>query len=273
MILLVTNEWHKHNSNEWPPNYYNDLKIYRLSTIMQRLALLIPTTSRGRECWVTVEDTYLYNLTFSTYLQTQEVDIITTFYIGTDDEDKVWNEDNKEKFKNILQNNNINCIFVSMQNIEVGYVTKMWNKLFEVSYNDHNDYFYQCGDDINFTTKHWISDSIQQLKLNNDIGLSGPKNNNHHILTQGMVSRKHMLIFGYFFPEEIRNHYCDDWYNLVYKPNHLFKMEQHYCSNDGGTPRYKFSKKANAINAIKKVLNTIVRRDKQKLNEYIRSVK
>ena len=236
---------------------------------MTRLALLIPTTSRGRNQWITVEDTYLYNLTFRTYIQTQEPDIITTFYIGTDDEDKLWNEENKEKFKNILQKHNINCIFVSMQNIKPGYLTKMWNRLFKISYNDGNEYFYQCGDDIKFTTKNWISDSIQQLKLNNDIGLSGPKNNNKRILTQGMVSRKHMLIFGYFFPIEIRNLLCDDWYNLVYKPNHLFKMKQHYCSNDGGIPRYNFSKFAK----IKKVLNTIVQRDKQKLNQYIHSVK
>ena len=40
-----------------------------------------------------------------------------------------------------------------MENIEKGYVTLMWNKIFEEAYYNNCDYFYQCGDDISFKTK------------------------------------------------------------------------------------------------------------------------
>ena len=60
--------------------------------------------------------------------------------------------------------------------------------------------------------------------------------------TQTFVSRKHMEIFGYMFPEEIKNWCCDDWYNMIYTPSHFFPLTQHYCSNDGGAPRYIVNK-------------------------------
>ena len=89
------------------------------------------------------------------------------------------------------------------------------------------------------------------LKQNNDIGLSGPINNNNRILTQAMVSRKHMEIFGWFFPEEIINWCCDDWYNWVYQPNNFYPLENHYCSNDGGNPRYVINNNNNFTNNFK----------------------
>lgn len=114
----------------------------------------------------------------------------------------------------------------------------MWNILFKKAYDDGCDYFYQCGDDINFKTVGWVKDCIKKLNENNDIGTVGPINNDGRILTQTMVSRKHMDIFGWYFPEEIINWCCDDWINLVYKPKYLYKLNKHYCSNDGGNPRY-----------------------------------
>ena len=53
-----------------------------------------------------------------------------------------------------------------------------------------------------------------------------------------MVSRKHMEIFGWFFPEEIINWCCDDWYNWVYQPDYFYPLVKHYCANVGGKPRY-----------------------------------
>ena len=106
------------------------------------------------------------------------------------------------------------------------------------AYDEQCEYFFQCGDDIYFTTKGWVNDSIKMLQDNKDIGLTGPINNNNRILTQAFVSRKHMEIFGWFFPEEIINWCCDDWYNWVYQPNHFYPLNNHYCSNLGGEPRY-----------------------------------
>ena len=38
------------------------------------------------------------------------------------------------------------------------------------------------------------------LKSKNNIGLTGPINNNNIGLTQSFVSRKHMEIFNWYFP-------------------------------------------------------------------------
>ena len=112
-------------------------------------------------------------------------------------------------------------------------------------------YFFQCGDDIHFSTKGWVNDCIQTLLKSNDIGLTGPINNNNRILTQAFVSRKHMDIFGVFFPESIRNWCCDDWYNEVYKPDFFFPLRQHYCSNEGREPRYDINNNSRFLDPLK----------------------
>ena len=125
-----------------------------------------------------------------------------------------------------------------MDNVKKGHLTKMWNILFKRAYDDNCDYFFQCGDDMNFTTNGWVNDCILILKKHQGFGLAGPINNNPRILTQAFVSRRHMEIFGWFFPEEILNWCCDDWYNMVYSPELLFPLKNHFCNNQGGTPRY-----------------------------------
>ena len=125
-----------------------------------------------------------------------------------------------------------------MDNIDKGYLSKMWNYLFKSAYDDQCDYFFQCGDDIIFKTKGLFNALIKQLLNNNNIGVTGPANNNPRILTQTFVSRKHMDIFGFYFPEEIYNWCTDDWINYIYQPNFFYPEVSHYCSNEGGKPRY-----------------------------------
>ena len=57
-----------------------------------------------------------------------------------------------------------------------------------------------------------------------------------------------MEIFGWFFPEEIMNWCCDDWYNFVYAPQLLFPLRQHFCDNKGGEPRYNIDGNINFMN-------------------------
>uniref|UniRef100_A0A6C0EXJ6 Glycosyltransferase n=1 Tax=viral metagenome TaxID=1070528 RepID=A0A6C0EXJ6_9ZZZZ len=208
-----------------------------------KIGLLIPTTSKGRK-WSTIKDSYLYNLTFKTFLLSQDLEHEYVFYIGIDNDDPIY--DNKQQkvlvnFNKIFKNVTVKFIYL---NCSKGHLTKMWNILFRQAYDENCDYFYQCGDDINFKTKGWVNDCILTLRKNNDVGITGPINNNNMIITQAFVSRTHMKIFNYFFPEEIINWGCDDWYNWVYKPNHFFPLKQHFCSNEGGDPRYDINNNA-----------------------------
>lgn len=205
-----------------------------------KIALLIPCTSKERDTWNTMKDTYLNNLSVKHFLLTQDKEHEYVFYIGYDSDDRIFadvtQQDVLKRYSLVFKN--VSFVFIKFENIAKGHVTKMWNVLFKQSYEDNCDYFYQCGDDIVFHTKGWVNDCICKLKTNDNIGLAGPINNNNLILTQAFVSREHMAIFGWFFPEEIINWGCDDWYNHLYSPTMFFPLKNHYCTNDGGTPRY-----------------------------------
>ncbi len=204
-----------------------------------KVGLIIPSTSKGRDEWTKIQDTYLWNLTLKTFIETCDPEHEYIFYVGIDDDDRIYSiPEHQTILTHFLRNHAIRIQFISMAGISKGHLTKMWNRLFQIAYDEGCDYFFQCGDDISFQTHGWINACIQKLASNRNIGLAGPINNNSRILTQAMVSRKHMDIFGWFFPEKIINWCCDDWYNLVYQPTHFFPLHTHYCSNDGGKPRY-----------------------------------
>lgn len=205
-----------------------------------KVALIIPSTSKGRN-WQSCNETYLLKHTIKTFLHTYDMEHNYTFYIGIDKNDPIYdNNDVKEKiskFISVLKN--IDLKFVYMDNVKKGHLTIMWNILFDKAIEDNNDYFFQCGDDIEFHTKGWVNDCISVLKKSNGIGLVGPINNNPHILTQSFVSKKHKELFGYYFPPDIINWFCDDWINEVYKKmNHFYPLKNHFCNNIGGNPRY-----------------------------------
>jgi hypothetical protein len=209
-----------------------------------KIGLLIPSTSKGRDNWKMYKDTYLYSSTLKTFLLTYDKEHEYIFYIGIDKGDRIYDDDHsKEKFLQYAKiMKNISIQFIYMDGIKKGHLTVMWNRLFKIAYDDNCDYFFQCGDDIEFNTKNWVNDCIKTLKQSNNVGLTGPINNNSRILTQSFVSRKHMELFGYYFPEEIINWYCDNWYNDIYKKiNHFYPLTNHYCANIGGQPRYNIN--------------------------------
>jgi len=198
-----------------------------------KIGLLIPCTSNNCN-WTKLEETYLYSCSLKTFLLTYNKEHTYTFYIGIDRGDRIYDDEAMKKaykrFISVMKN--VEIEFLYMDGIAKGHLTVMWNRLFEKAYADKCDYFYQCGDDIDFKTKNWVNDSIQVLREHDDIGMCGPMNNNNRILTQSFVSRKHMEIFGFYFPEEIINWFCDDWINEVYRNiGALFPLQNHYCEN------------------------------------------
>jgi hypothetical protein len=146
-------------------------------------------------------------------------------------------------------------------NIPKGHVTKIWNILAKKAYDDGYDYIYMCGDDITFHKKGWLEESMQQLQKHGNMGMTGPRNTNGntHILTQCLVHRTHMDIFGFFFPEEIKNWYCDDWINGVYPRMRIADI--YTCFNSGGEPRY-------TIEDAKELCKILVKRDKEIFEMY-----
>lgn len=241
-----------------------------------KIAILIPSTSNGRD-WKTFEDTYLYKHTLKTFLMTYNKEYNSKFFIGIDRGDKIYDDpiikEKLERFLKVMKN--VEIEFIYMDNIEKGHLTIMWNKLYDKALEEEYDYFYQCGDDIEFKTKDWMSDFIKVLEKSNGIGVVGQINNNPKILTQTFVSRKHKELFGYYFPPEIINWFCDDWINEIYKKiNHFYPQMNHFVINVGGVPRYNVNNDPNYhLNREKnwkklgKQCMIIVNRDYHKLKE------
>ena len=206
-----------------------------------KIALLIITTSNKRDDWQSIKDSYLYNMTLKSFLSTQSKEHQYKLYIGIDEDDRIFDKQYEQdiilKFSKVFTNIEFEFIVYDNNKIKKGHATLMWNILFDKAYSDGYEYFYQCGDDIVFKTNDWVNDSIKILKKIN-IGLTGPINNNNRILTQSFVSRTHMEIFGWYFPIEIKNWCCDDWYNMVYYPEYLYPLHNHFAENNGGAPRY-----------------------------------
>lgn len=248
-----------------------------ITTPIYKIAFLIPCTSNGRN-WDNIKQSYLYNLSLKTFLITQDKEHIYKFFIGYDSNDLIYdNMESRTEINRLLSIfGNVDIEFICMDGIEKGFLTRMWNVLFSSAYEEGFDYFYQCGDDISFKTKGWVNDCIKVLSSHNNIGLCGPINNNNRILTQAFVSRTHMEIFGYFFPESIKNWCCDDWYNYVYKPNYFYPLQNHYCSNEGGSPRYIINNDNNfttnmrdKVANLRRETNIIAQEDKKKIIRYI----
>ena len=88
---------------------------------------------------------------------------------------------------------------------------------------------------------NWERNFISKLKKTKGLGVTGPKDIScpKNILTQTFVGRKHYEIFGYYFHPNIKNWFCDDWINMIYRHlNCFFPLKQHFCDNIGGNPRY-----------------------------------
>jgi hypothetical protein len=244
---------------------------------MFKIAILIPTTSNRRDAWKSITDSYLFNVAYPNILETRDEEHHYIFYIGYDKNDRIFSKPQEQQKVKDMEQQKVKIHFIEFKNIQKGHVTKMWNVLFKSAYDDGCDYFYQCGDDIKIDKKGWVNESIGILQQHKNIGIAGPKNTSSGLLlTQVLVSRVHMELFGWFFPEEIINWCCDDWYLYVYSPTFCFPLKNYFVSNNGGTPRYTihndiaFEKDLyNSVMTLRtKIVRDMVPIHKQKIIEY-----
>ena len=238
-----------------------------------RIGILVPCTSKGRD-WTTMRDTYLFHYTLKTFLATCCPGHDYIFYIGYDHDDPLFSNTSEQNYLRIFEKMYPVLFEFIVLHEPPGYLTRMWNRLFQIAYEDGCDYFYQCGDDIFFQTRRWITDSIEVLQAHGDIGLTGPDNQTR-ILTQAFVSRKHMEIFGKFFPESIVNWGCDDWYNWVYE-DYLYPLNGHTCTNEGVKPRYVINHdesfdedRTRSLRELRGQVFRLAIRDREKIENYL----
>lgn len=248
-----------------------------------KIAILIPSTSRGRD-WTSIKQSYFYNCFLKSLLLTCDSGHEYYVYVVTDDDDTIYSNDTEKKelqrFSKVFLH--LHIVFLSSKNIPKGWVTHMWNRAFQKAYDDGCDYFFQCGDDIILQTHGWVNRSIKALQENNNIGLTGPLDIDRwisgpfsrpggarFIQTQSFVSRKHMEIFGFYFPPQIKNWYCDDWMTHVYYPKFFYQIDKCFVRNSGGPPRYKIVGSLNPNCPIRKKCFELVSKHHSKLIDYV----
>lgn len=241
-----------------------------------KIGILIPSTNKDLVC-VSYEQTHFYNIFLRSFVKTYDKEHEYKIYLVVDEDDKIYKrvEERKkiESFISLL--GNVSIKFIN-SDISKGWVTKMWNKAFKDAYDDGCDYFYQCGDDIEFLDNGWVNSCISILKQNDDSGVTGPidwgrelfakqNSNCKFILTQTFVSRKHMDFFGFYFPEEIRNWFCDDWITNVYKSRGKLYLCKSRIFNKGGSPRYVPDGMGEDMPRMIKLCNKLVNKHNQKI--------
>jgi len=247
-----------------------------------KIGILIPTTSHNRN-WCNVRESYFYNIFLKSFIRTYDKEHKYTIYLVIDRDDKLYSFETVKKalyeIVNMFINTDLQLIY--SDDIPKGHVSLMWNKAFKKAYDDECDYFFQCGDDIEFLDKGWVNDSIHNLQRNNNFGLTGPLDKRRwdsgprsrpggerFIQTQSFVSRKHMDIFGFYFPQQLKNWYCDDWMTLSYYPKFFYPIN-HFCQNMGGTPRYNIIGSLSQNDPIKNKCFELVGEAHKKIIDYM----
>ena len=212
-----------------------------------KIAVIIPVTSN--KCnYNNFKHTDLFNILFKSFFTTYDSKHEYRFYLGIDSDDEFYQNENVQndikKFINVMKNTDIQ--FLTIDSSFKGNVCHIWNELFKKAYEDNYDYFVQIGSDIYFQDKDWVNACLDILKQNNDIGVvgmtdQGRKKYNPYdtLLTQSFVSRKHMDIFGFYYPYEFKNWFIDDWISEIYEKDDIKIIIPHRIYNCGGKPRYE----------------------------------
>lgn len=233
------------------------------------ICVMIPVSSRNRK-WKTFRETDLYNIFFKSFLLTYNKELPHLFCFAIDSDDKLFNNIKSDIERLVSVMKNCKVCFISTDGIKKGHVTEMWNRCFEYGVQENYDYFLQCGDDIEFFTEGWENAFIRFLEQNKNIGVCGFSDmgrlycdRQDRLITQSFVHRTHWDIFGYYYPKEIMNWFCDDYITEVYGALNLSLYSPIYCiANKGGEPRYD-------IVHCKKLCDKLVLRDIEKLKLYL----
>ena len=201
-----------------------------------KICLLVPSTTNGLEI-TDITDTHLYKILIKSLSKDKPKKHKITIYIGYDSDDKIYSiYEQRLKLQALVDK--VNIIWLE-QNEEKGYVTKIWNNLAEQAIKDNFEYMYVCGDDIEIDNNKWMTDWIPKLKENNNIGWVAGFSHNDRIPTQFLIHKTHYEIFGYIYPKQLRNYFCDDFMYELYPDKYRIWLKEYRHLNIGGEPRYK----------------------------------
>lgn len=228
-----------------------------------KVAFLVPSTSNKRD-WENAEQTHLWEILCSSlehYTPSHEIKL----FIGYDIEDAVYSKEQERlKFHSVFLN--FEMEFFPMTEDTKGKPTVIWNRLGEEAIEQGYEYFKLLGDDIKMPNDTgWLGCFINKLKKNQNIGWSAGWSNNNQIPTQFLVHITHYNIFGFFYPPQIHNYFCDDFMYGIYPPKYRIWLKSFPLLNLGGEPRYEPLDDS-------KLCQMLLKRYRPKFNSYLNKI-
>jgi len=226
-------------------------------------AFLVPSTTRFREEWKDITDTYLYTILFR-MLDNHCPSVDISVYVGFDKDDPIYSKE-EERLR-------LNAIFMKFNIVWIefpsdpGNVVAVWNGLFKIAMGHGFQWFKILGDDIRLPNDpSWLRVFQKSIVKNNYIGWSAGYSNNENIATQFLIHKTHWEIFEFVFPPLIKNWFCDDWMNMIYPERFKTWRKDYPLLNQGGHPRYN-------PNNDKKLCEILVVRHKKDFSEFLNLV-
>ena len=179
-----------------------------------KIAVLVPLCSRNQP-WTELNDCYWVRDTYPALLRSADRSDIEV-YLGIDEDDAFF-----QKYRDQLEGH-----VVDLRGCQHAPAWA-WNQLLDAAIADGHEYFFQMGDDVVFVTYGWTRIFLEALQAQGNKGIVGPchfanyegrlREGKRPVLENAFFHKTHYDIFGYLYPPEIRNYYCDDWITEVYR--------------------------------------------------------
>jgi hypothetical protein len=229
---------------------------------MTPVAFLVPATTNKRD-WKEVEETDLYAILCQSLRIAPPLNIELTVFCGFDHDDPLYSVlENRLKFNAVFHEFEIK--WYEFDHSYKGKPTWIWNSLGDIAINHGFEWLKALGSDIAMPKDRcWLGKMINDLKKTNKVGISaGDSGNPNLAMTQFLIHKTHVQIFGFIFPPEIENWGCDNWIQEVYPHKFVHYSPQYKLFNLGGSPRYQ-------IKFSRKFIDAMVKRHRPAVNRWI----
>jgi hypothetical protein len=158
-------------------------------------------------------------------------------YVGVDEGDGFYDNDNNEKTvsdwfdKNVASPAHKQGVMVTLKILVFSNKAHKpgpaFNHACKTAYQEGADYLYRVNDDSEFMTtfaKHFVAELGNRCPPN--IGVTGPTchEGNTQILTHDFTHRQHLEIFDEYYPVELTDWWLDDWVTHVYGAKHTSRV-------------------------------------------------
>jgi len=228
---------------------------------MTRIAFLVPATTHKRE-WKDYTETDLYMFLMKSLEEHPPSGVEITILVGYDHDDTMYSvAENRMRFNAVFP---FTIKWYEYDGSYKGKPTWIWNSLGDIAVNQGFEWFKALGSDIIVPKdKGWIGKMINDLKKSKKVGLSAGDSGNPELpMTQFLIHKTHIQIFGWIFPPQIENWGCDNWIQEVYPEKYIHYSPHLKLLNLGGSPRYE-------IKFSRKFVDAMVKRHRPSVNRWI----